>query len=112
MCLLCTKEYNEKTTQIYCCPSITEIPLLPNLIILGCSNTMIIESPKIHNCNMYYDNCIWLKEWYEENGNLKTFILLVDKINFLQKQYKKKKWNKFHKKIPLIRDIKNIIKSY
>ena len=68
--------------------------------------------PKIPNCHMYYNDCIWLKKWYENNGNLDNFILLEDKIKFLQKQYQKKKWNKIHKKIPLIRDIKNIIKSY
>ena len=151
MCLLCRKEYDEKTTEIfYCCSKVTEIPFLPNLTILDCSrtkiteipllpnlielycyntniteisllpnlieldcyNTKITELPKIPYCNMNYNNCRWLKQWYEKSGNLKTFILLVDKINFLQKQYKKKKWNKFHKKIPLIRDIKNIIKTY
>ena len=131
MCILCRKEYDEKTTDIISCTSITEIPplpnlktlncyetkiteipLLPNLKILYCSHTKITELPKIPNCNMYYDNCIWLKKWYEDNGNLKDFILLENKIKFLQKQYQKKKWNKIQKKIPLIRDIKNIIKSY
>jgi len=188
MCLLCRKEYNEKTTEIKCCNSVTEIPLLPNLIELDCSRTnvteipllpnltkldcyntkiteipllsnltnleccntkiteipllpnlielccwntkiteiplllnlielycsgtKITELPKISNCDMSYDNCLWLKKWYEDNGNLKDFILLEDNIKFLQKQYQKKKWNKIQKKIPLIRDIKNIIKSY
>ena len=131
MCLLCRKEYDEKTTEIFCCSNITEIPLLPNLthmycsgtkiteipllpnlISLHCSNTKITELPKIPNCYMNYNNCIWLKQWYVDIGNLNTFILLEDKIKFLQKQYQKKKWNKIHKKIPLIRDIKNIIKSY
>jgi len=166
MCLLCTKEYDEKITEISCCSNvteipflpnltslncsntkiteipflpnltklycsytniteipllpnlielycsdtkITEIPLLPNLIELYCSHTKITELPKIPNCNMYYHHCIWLKDMYERYGNLKDFILLEDKIKFLQKQYQKKKWNKIHKKIPLIRDIKNII---
>src|SRR3989344_2036508 len=166
MCLLCRKEYNEKTTEIKCCNSVTEIPLLPNLIELDCSRTnvteipllpnltnleccntkiteipllpnlielccwntkiteiplllnlielycsgtKITELPKISNCDMSYDNCLWLKKWYEDNGNLKDFILLEDNIKFLQKQYQKKKWNKIQKKIPLIRDIKNII---
>ena len=186
MCLLCRKEYNEKTTEIKCCNSVTEIPLLPNLIELdcsftkiteipflpnlitlycwntniteipllpnlttlycsktkiseipflpnlitincsgtniteitilpnltffNCSYTKITELPKISpNCYIYYDNCIWLKQWYEESGKLNDFILLENKIKFLQKQYQKKKWNKIHKKIPLIRDIKNII---
>src|SRR3989344_4268793 len=87
--------------------NITEIPFLPNLTYLDCSNTMITELPKIHNCNMYYDDCLWLEKWYEKYGNYYDFIFLEDKIKFLQKQYQKKKWNKIHKKIPLIRDIKN-----
>ena len=132
MCILCKKEYKEKTTEIYyCCSNVTEIPLLPNLTHLNCSYSKITEIPllpnltffncsrtkitellKIPNCEMYYNNCLWLKEWYEKNGNLDNFIFLEDKIKFLQKQYQKKKWNKIHKSIPLIRDIKNIIKSY
>ena len=91
---------------------ITEIPLLPNLIELYCSYTKITELPKMSNCYIYYSYCHWLKQWYEDNGNLNDFMILVDKIKFLQKQYQKKKWNKIQKKIPLIRDIKNIIKSY
>src|SRR3989344_1098623 len=147
MCLLCRKEYNEKTTEIKCCNSVTEIPLLPNLIeldcsrtnvteipllpnltflncwdtkiteipllpnltYLNCSNTKITEIPLLSKLNMHYGHCLWLKQWYVDNGNLNTFILLEDKIKFLQKQYQKKKWNKIQKKIPLIRDIKNII---
>ena len=111
MCLLCRKEYNENITDIVCCTSVTKIPLLPNLTYLFCCNTNITELPKIPNCYMNYNHCYWLKQWYENNG-IDSFILLEDKIKFLQKQYQKKKWNKIQKKIPLIRDIKNIIKSY
>ena len=132
MCHLCRKEYDEKTTKINCCCfNVTEIPFLPNLTTLVCSHTKITELSllsnltyldcsetkitKIHilsNCDIYYDDCLWLDQWYEDNGNLDDFMILEDKIKFLQKQYQKKKWNKIHKKIPLIRDIKNIIKTY
>src|SRR3989344_2419250 len=130
MCLLCRKEYDEKTTEIICCFSVTEIPFLPNLTSLNCYNTKITEIPllpnltylncwntditeipllpnltelvccftyitelpKIPNCKMYYNNCLWLKQWYKDNGTLNNFIFLVDKIKFIQKQYQKKKW--------------------
>ena len=45
MCIICRKEYNENTTKIWCCPDVTEIPLLLGLQSLYCYNTQITEIP-------------------------------------------------------------------
>ena len=49
MCLICTKEYNNDTTSIYCCENkqIKKIPkTLINLEKLSCQNSQIRKIPK------------------------------------------------------------------
>ena len=45
MCIICTKEYDENTTKIWCCPDVTEIPILPKLEYLDCYRTRITKIP-------------------------------------------------------------------
>src|SRR3989344_2343781 len=59
MCLLCRKEYNEKTTKISCCSNVTEIPFLPNLKTLYCFHTNITEIPLLPNLKTLC--CSWTK---------------------------------------------------
>src|SRR3989344_2389605 len=49
MCILCRKEYDEKTTEINCCSNVTEIPLLPNLTKLHCYLSKITEISLLPN---------------------------------------------------------------
>ena len=46
---------------LYCFNTkITEIPVFPKLKYLDCDNTKIIALPKITNCDIDANNCVWL----------------------------------------------------
>ena len=46
MCIICTKEYDENTTEIWCCANVTEIPILPNVPTGQAQSTKtIIKTP-------------------------------------------------------------------
>ena len=49
MCVICRKEYDQNTTKIICCKRINEIPILPKLEYLDCTNTQIKEIPLLPN---------------------------------------------------------------
>ena len=54
MCIICTKEYNNETKKIFCCPSVSKIPILPNLTKLNCYHTNITEIPILPKLEVLY----------------------------------------------------------
>ena len=70
MCKICDKTYDDNTTELLCCRNVTEIPLLPELKQLLCSNTKITEIPKIPNCYIKANNCVWLNPSAERINKL------------------------------------------
>jgi hypothetical protein len=51
MCIICSKDYDEKTETINCwnCKYVNSIPYLPNLKSIYCSNTRITNIPPLPN---------------------------------------------------------------
>ena len=72
MCIICQKEYDDNTTEIDChwCKKVTEIPILPNLQSLYCSN------------------CPWLER------NKENFQKRMEKLKIVQKCWREQKWKK------------------
>jgi hypothetical protein len=62
MCIICTKEYDENTTELWCCENVTEIPFLTNLEELHCSNTQITEIPFLPKLKNLYCSCTLIKQ--------------------------------------------------
>ena len=54
MCIICTKEYDENTTEIWCCANVTEIPILPKLKYLDCYRTRITKIPLLPELQILY----------------------------------------------------------
>ena len=82
MCIICRKEYNENTTEIWCSHTlVTEIPLLPELKELHCSNTRITEIPILKDCKINYNSCEWLNPPKERIPRVTTLQNKISTVN-------------------------------
>ena len=115
MCIICTEEYDENTTEIICCYRVTEIPVLPNLTYLWCYNTKVTEILALPN----------LTHLYCSDTNIKYLSLIYKNINIysdkeikfyndyylrkFQKIYRKQQFLRIIDKLPLCLDISKYI---
>jgi Leucine-rich repeat (LRR) protein len=96
MCRICTGEYDENTTVLYCsgCQQITSIPNLPNLRELHCTNTKVtLIPPTLVNLRELYcsytkvtlipSTLINLRELYCYN----TLVLFIPNLPNLRRLY-------------------------
>ena len=106
MCIVCTNEYDQNTTEIMCSRHVTEIPLLPKLTDLYCSNTKVTEIPLLpkltdvwcSNTEIKYLSHIY-KDINIYSDNIKFYNDY--QLRKLQKNYRKRQFLKIIDMLPM-----------
>ena len=85
MCIVCTNEYDQNTTEIMCCIHVTEIPLLPKLTDVWCSNTEIKYLSHIYkDINIYSDKIKFYNDYqlrkFQKNYRKRQFLKIIDML--------------------------------